>query len=241
MLQVALIAGPAIVMALLLTRRPAKTLLLQRPTEGLSSLAIAGLLAFVMHPLVSTFSNGIRTLYPISEQTLAKLDAMQGLLSDAPNIWTLLVLVALLPAICEELAFRGFILSGLSRMRNKWLAILVSSLFFGIAHQLLQQSITAFAVGMLIGFLAIQTKSIFTCMLYHLIHNSLPLLVAHTLGEGGGVPGLVEVQGDALVYGGPFVLVCFAAVLLLVQRIYNDGASPSLEPPRGLEPHPIGA
>lgn len=238
-LQIALIAGPAVLMALLLTRRPAKTLLLQRPSEGSSSLFLAALLALAMHPVVSTFSNGIRALYPISDQTLAKLDAMQGLLSDAPSLSTLLILVALLPAVCEELAFRGFILSGLSRMRNKWLAILVSSLFFGIAHQLLQQSITAFAVGMLIGFVAIKTKSIFPCMLYHLIHNSLPLLVAHNVGEGSGVPELVEVRGDALVYGGPFVILCFAAVMLLVQRFHNNGSSSPTERP-GLEPRAFG-
>ena len=60
-------------------------------------------------------------------------------------MWSLLLMVAVLPAICEELAFRGFVLSGLRRMKNTTLAILVSSLLFGIAHQMLQQSIAAFA------------------------------------------------------------------------------------------------
>lgn len=215
--QVALIAGPAVLMALLLTKRPTETLLLRKPEFG--HLGLAALLALVLHPVVSAFANGIRQLYPLSEQTLAKLESFQLMLSDAPSIWALLVMVAVFPAICEELAFRGFILSGLRRMKSSSLAILVSSLFFGIAHQMLQQSIAAFAVGMLIGFLAIRTNSIFPCMVYHLIHNSLPLLVASWVGELGGVAGLVTLQDGGLVYGWPLVSVCIAGAIVILLRL----------------------
>ena len=217
--QVALIAGPAVLMAVLLTKRPATTLLLRRPQW--SHLLLAGLLAVAMHPVVSTFANGIRWLYPISEQTMEKLEAFQTMLAGAPNIWALLLMVAVFPAICEELAFRGFVLSGLRRMKNQALAILVSSLFFGIAHQMLQQSIAAFAVGMLIGFVSIKSNSILPCMFYHLIHNSLPLLAAYWIEELGGVAGFVELDNGGLVYGWPIVSVCIAAALAILLRFGN--------------------
>ena len=62
-------------MALLLTRKPAETLMLKRPKA--SHLGLAALLAVAMHPIVATLANGIRTLYPISEQALAKLEQIQ--------------------------------------------------------------------------------------------------------------------------------------------------------------------
>lgn len=220
--QIGLIAGPAVLMALLLTRKPAETLMLKRPKA--SHLGLAALLAVAMHPIVATLANGIRTLYPISEQALAKLEQIQQMLGGAPNMYVLLLMVAVLPAICEELAFRGFILSGLRRMKNQWLAILVSALFFGIAHQMLQQSIAAFLVGLLIGYLSIQTNSIFPCMVYHLIHNSLPLLTASWLGQYGGLTGIAELQEDALFYGWPLVSICIASVIVILLR-FQSGSS----------------
>ena len=56
-----------------------------------------------------------------------------------PTLWQAVLLFALLPAVCEEVAFRGFILSGLRHMGHKWRAILISSIFFGVAHGMLQQ------------------------------------------------------------------------------------------------------
>ena len=39
-----------------------------------------------------------------------------------------------MPAICEELAFRGFILSGFRRLGNKWRAIVYTAVLFGVTH-----------------------------------------------------------------------------------------------------------
>jgi sodium transport system permease protein len=87
------------------------------------------------------------------------------------------LVVAALPAICEELAFRGFILSGLRHMGHKWTAIIISSVFFGAAHAIFQQSLIACLMGMVIGFIAIQTGSLLPGVLFHVIHNSMALLV----------------------------------------------------------------
>ncbi len=89
----------------------------------------------------------------------------------------MLLVVGVLPAVCEELAFRGFILSGLRHVGHKWTAIVVSSIFFGATHAIFQQSLIACLVGMVIGFLAIQSGSIFPAVLFHIVHNSLALLL----------------------------------------------------------------
>jgi sodium transport system permease protein len=52
-------------------------------------------------------------------------------------------------------------------------------LFFGILHGVLQQSIVAATVGMVIGFIAVQTGSLFPCMMFHLTHNSLTIIAAY--------------------------------------------------------------
>ncbi len=172
-LQIALIATPALLMAIILTRSPRKTLLLTVPRP--MTLSAAVLLAVALHPLVVVLAKVIQMLYPLGDETKAQLEGLGSILASAPLPFLLLVL-ALTPAICEELAFRGFILSGLRHMGHRRAAIVISSIFFGVTHGMLQQSLSACAVGMVLGYLAIQTGSLLPCVLFHLTHNSLTVL-----------------------------------------------------------------
>ena len=56
---------------------------------------------------------------------------------QVPNLGVTIGVFALLPAICEEFAFRGFILSGLEHQHRTRSAILLSALMFGFLHVLL--------------------------------------------------------------------------------------------------------
>jgi sodium transport system permease protein len=174
-IQIALIATPALLMAVVLTRSPPRTLLLKQFPRPLA-LPAAVLAALALHPVFSLMHRGIAYLYPISQDARAALEPLSQALNSAPLLAAILV-VALSPAICEELAFRGFILSGLRHMGHKWLAILLSSFFFGIAHVLLQQSLAAFVVGIVIGYIAVQTGSLLPGILFHFTHNALSILL----------------------------------------------------------------
>jgi sodium transport system permease protein len=173
-LQIALIATPACLMAIMLTRRPAKTLSLGRPSF-LLTLPAAVLLAACLHPAMLWLNEGIRFLYPLSPAVKQQLQPFAEFVAQRPP-WELILLIGLTPAICEELAFRGFILSGLRRMGHKWGAIVLASIFFGLAHGLLQQSLAACCVGIIIGYIVVKTGSLWTGVLYHFTHNSLAVL-----------------------------------------------------------------
>jgi sodium transport system permease protein len=170
--QVVCIALPAVLMALLFTDQPLKTLLLDRPPK-LAACVVAVLLAILLHPVGLQLAHGIRQLYPIQAEVLTDLEAFANLLKTAPYPWLPFLLMALLPAVCEELAFRGFVLSGLRHLGSKSWAIGLTAVFFGIAHGVIQQSLAAAAVGLVIGYVAVQTGSLIPCMLFHLSYNGL--------------------------------------------------------------------
>jgi sodium transport system permease protein len=170
------VAGPAILMALALTRRPGKTLLLRRPPWAALPVAVA--LALVMHPVVKALTSLVMQLYPVDPRLHDLESNLIGLLKDA-QWWQMLLVLAAVPAVCEELAFRGFILSGLRHMGHKWQAIVISSLFFGITHLVIQQSLIASLVGVVIGYVAVQTGSLLPGILFHFVHNSIGLLAGH--------------------------------------------------------------
>lgn len=177
--QLALIATPALLMAILLTRSPRRTLLLTRPRAATVPVAI--LLAVVIHPVALAFGSVVSQLYPIAQDVSEKIGEVTALVDQAPNFAAVILVMALVPAICEELAFRGFVLSGLRSGGQRWVAIVVSALFFGAVHSILQQSIAAFAVGLVIGYLAVQTRSLIPCVLFHLVYNTLSLCIGLAL------------------------------------------------------------
>ena len=170
--QVVVILSPALLMTVMLTRSPRKTLLLNWPNWW--SVPVAVLLAVALHPSINLMHVCVMRLYPVSE-SLTK--ALEKLLADPQSLWLKLLVIAVVPAICEELAFRGFVLSGLRHSGSKWRAIAVSSLFFGLAHAIFQQSLTAGLMGLVLGYIAVQTGSLLPCVLFHATHNSLQVLM----------------------------------------------------------------
>lgn len=178
---VGMIGLPAILMAVCLTRSPARTLLLARPTFG-TTVRVA-LLAVAFHPVAMLLSEAIGKLYPMPDDLVRGLEGMHLLLAGAPSFWQVALVLALLPAVCEELMFRGVILSGLRSGAPNWAAIALSSFFFGAAHGMLQQSLSAFVIGLLIGLVAVRTGSLVPCILFHAIHNSLSLATGLVVPE----------------------------------------------------------
>ncbi len=159
-------------MAMMLTGRPLKTLLLDR-LPSVSTCVVAIMLAVCLHPIGMLLTVWIQVLYPVQEQVKNELVSFEGLLKTAPYWWVPYVLLAALPALCEELAFRGFVLSGLRHLGSKRWAIGLAAVFFGMAHGIIQQSLSATAIGLVIGYIAVQSGSLVPGMLFHVTYNSL--------------------------------------------------------------------
>jgi sodium transport system permease protein len=168
--QFACILTPALLMTIMLTTNVRKTLLIRVPHLG--AIAAAVLLAVCVHPLSFALREVVNWLYPIPEGVTKQIEE----LLQGTTLTQLILFVGILPAFCEEIAFRGFILSGLRHMGHKWRAIVVSSLFFGIAHSIFQQSLVAALLGTAIAYAAVQTGSIVPGILFHMLHNTMQVV-----------------------------------------------------------------
>jgi len=249
--QVVCIALPALLMALILTGRPAKTLLLDRLPKA-STCLVAVLLAVLLHPLGRQIVEWVQNVYPLPEDMKHRIEFFHQLVQTAPYPWIPYAMLAVLPAICEELAFRGFILSGLRHLGSKWWAIGLSAVFFGVAHGVLQQSLAAVALGIVLGYVAVQTGSLIPCALFHLTYNLVMLgspLLLNFAGTRTGLKWLFQDAGpDKLLYQWPVVAVCSAgaAVLLVwLHRLpYQATREEQISDARARQPHhpvPAGA
>ena len=110
--QLTMIACPAVFMGLLLTTSLRATFRLRMPS--LSSMLMGIALACLAHPLsieLSSFMVEQGFLPPPPMEGLRRINEI--LQSSTLSPWLIVTVFAVTPAICEEIAFRGFILSGL--------------------------------------------------------------------------------------------------------------------------------
>jgi sodium transport system permease protein len=185
-LLLATVCVPALLMTLVLSRQPLRTLLL----KGLPVRHVvgAGLLALCLHPVLAWFSGVIMRLYPSSESVHELASGLTAIIDGAPSLAMLILVLAVVPAIFEELAYRGFVLSGFRSMARPMVAVVLTSVLFAAAHGVIQQSLIAFVVGLIVGVIAIRSGSIVACIVFHSVHNSVAVLLSRW--DRCGIDGL---------------------------------------------------
>jgi len=193
--HLAFIFGPPVALTLLLTSDWKRTLRLRMPR--LRDVGLAAGLALTLNPLVRELGRYVEQLFPASELVRSQLAEMA---KQVPNLWVALAVFALVPAITEEVAFRGFILSGLRRTYPARAAVILSAFLFGFLHVLLslfQQLFGATLLGLVLGAIALRTGSLWPGVVFHFVNNALGLLTL----EGANHPALGRVS--ALLFRDP--------------------------------------
>jgi sodium transport system permease protein len=116
-----------------------------------------------------------QTWMPLDPEVAALISERFAFLNQL-NPWVVVFFLATIPALSEELFFRGFVLSGLRDALDRWSALLISSLAFGLFHYSAHRMIGSVLMGLLLGLLVLQTRSIWPALLAHLLFNGLNLL-----------------------------------------------------------------
>ncbi len=111
------------------------------------------------------------------EAILKNFAMMQASVGDMP-LGTAILVLAIVPAICEELLFRGLLLSGLSSASRKWTAIITSAAMFGVFHFILFRFPVTAGLGVLLALLCWNSRSILPAIIAHLLHNSIGVYTA---------------------------------------------------------------
>lgn len=223
--QVALMAAPAILMAILLTAKPRLTLKLKLPSLRMFGMAL--ILPIVLHPLAVELLESLTQFFPdLPDSAQAAFATMAD---QKLPLWAVLGTFALTPAICEELAFRGFILTGFGRGGRVASAVVLSSVMFGIIHMVPQQVFNATLLGLVLGLLAIRSGSLIPGVIFHFCFNSLAVFYSKATFawqtsrpewlDSGPTSWFILFQDDKLRYNFLTLLICAAAAFILIREL----------------------
>ena len=100
-----------------------------------------------------------------------------GALLSVDNLGLSILTIALLPAIFEELLFRGVIFNAFNKKYGMYIAIIVSALLFGVYHMNWLQGINAFILGLALAYIYLKSNSLFVPILFHFINNLISVLM----------------------------------------------------------------
>jgi sodium transport system permease protein len=226
-ITLACVGGPPLFMAGIFTTRPLETLGLRRTSLRYYLFAVA--LAVLL------FLPSTQLTYAILQQARGLREALRELTEQAKMsqagtagadpvslavLSSLLLLVALCVASCEELAFRGFILSGLSQRFKPGVALVLTSFFFALLPLNVFQLAPHFVLGLVLGLLAQRSGSVLPSIAFHFVFNTLvyhalivcpqsfPNLFTFFFGEGElTAPGVAVGVCSALAAAGLLLLL----------------------------------
>ncbi len=133
------------------------------------------------------------------------------------------MLVAVLPAITEEVTIRGVVLSGYDNI-NKYKAALVTGLFFGMLHLDPQQFLYATVLGFILALVIRTTKSIFAGAIIHFLINGTSITMQKILSILPGNEKLMqdatEISLKSLPLNEKLIMFFFSGVIALIFSVF---------------------
>ncbi len=94
-----------------------------------------------------------------------------------------LIAIAVIPAICEEVLFRGYILRSFEKSWGIIIAILVSGLFFGLFHLQAGNLIPLSTLGVVLAIMTWLSGSIWPAIFAHFINNGMAVIIGINFPE----------------------------------------------------------
>ena len=145
------------------------------------------------------------------------------LLAEQPHeLWFNLLTIAVIPAIGEELIFRGILQKKLDeQLKNPHLAIWLAALIFSAIHMQFQGFLSRMLLGGILGYMYHWTGNLWVPIFAHLVNNAVQII-----GQYFFQKGMIETNIDRAILDVNWVmtLVAFAVVgvLSFAMKKLND-------------------
>lgn len=122
------------------------------------------------------------------------------------GLWAVLTLVVIAPVL-EEVLCRGIVLESIRAKYGVVAALFISSLFFAVLHGNLALAFNAFIMGLILGFIYIETSSILSVIILHALNNGFAFLLI--------MVGVGDMTLRSLLGGQAWYTIVYVVALLL--------------------------
>ena len=178
--QVLGLAGPALLMGRLHSSRIAEYLRLRGVDGRLLGLSVVGVIG--LQPVAQWLAQ-VNQQLPLPEAVRAldqsQLELIRHVLESDLGLGFNLIMLALIPGICEEVLFRGYAQRQFERAGGATAGVLLSGILFGLYHIRPSQLLPLAVLGLYMAYLTWRTGSLVPAMVVHFLHNGMAVMAAH--------------------------------------------------------------
>lgn len=141
-------------------------------------LALSSSLGYLSYQI--SFPKDWVALFQKLENDYAKMAANLIRLNNGFELLVSIIVLALLPAVCEEALFRGGLQNYLYRGTKKfWFSVIIVSLLFSIVHFSFYGFLSRFALGIILGLLYQYSGKLWLPIIAHFVNNATAVLVMY--------------------------------------------------------------
>lgn len=169
-------------------------------------LAVLGLQGFSL--LVQYAIMSVTQMSGVNESTAAMFTFSDNI---AQNV-IMVIYFVFIAAITEELLCRGLVLKLFSPVSKKF-AVVASAVLFGVMHGNFNQMFNGFLLGLVIGYIAVKSKSIWIPIICHMAANTNAMVLSYLeykIGE--------DFINTELIYAAVLVVIAIVSIVLLLKR-----------------------
>ena len=210
---------PAFFFALIVSKRPLDYLGLNKPTNTQLILLVIAIAVTAL--FLSGGLGELNKLIPISKKWELKFKKMEDNYADQvmmlanmksiADYFISLLMIAILPALFEELLFRGTLQQLFIKwFKNAHVAIFVTSFLFSIIHFSYFGFLPRLALGLMLGYIFYFSKNIWLSMLMHFINNGVAITALYfATRKGEDVKKVMDESYPLWVAGITLIIVLY--------------------------------
>ena len=144
--------------------------------------------------------------------------------NSVPEAGLIILIVAIVPAICEETMFRGFVQRSFEFKMKPFKAALITAIFFGLYHFNPYGLFALIALGFYLGYASYSSNSLILAMFLHFLNNFTAITIYFAAGNKDLLDNSAASDVDAKMAFIVFsvLLLLFAGVIYLIRRYYSQ-------------------
>ena len=167
-------------------------------------------------PLVGMISGLVVGLFLEESETLKEMSQIFQEHGQSGFLFPLAFMIGATPAICEELLFRGYVQTRMTKSFGPLIGICFASFLFAAFHMDLVHVIAVFPLGLFLGWLTWQSGSLFPAMMAHFVNNVISVLAVAFAPQGNA--DTLALPSIAFTLG-ILALGCFGMVTVFIASI----------------------
>jgi membrane protease YdiL (CAAX protease family) len=171
----------------------------------------------------SEFVNSIKFLLDSLNELIEKTFGDLIRADNVPEMLLVIIAISVVPAICEEVMFRGYIQRSFGFKFKPHIAAIITAVFFALYHFNPYGLIPLAIIGFYLGFAAYTSQSLVIPIIIHFLNNFFAVMLYFIIGDDdllkSNVSDAASLDMNVMYFF--LLLIMFTALMLFIRNYYK--------------------